>query len=230
MPPAAAGRARRPGCIRDRQRGVPGGEPDRHPALAAAGDHALVPAGQQPGQCRLRIGPPALPGGQLARVPGRFSAERRSQPGRVLPLQPVPGIAGRVAEVDVPHVVRVHPDRPLARMQPAVGAFGITVTIQCGAVIAQPADLDTVMLDGPPLGRKEVINQLRGGRDAQQPGPGDPDLIHLIRRQLQVRPLRHREPVLLAAVIDTTAVHSRITSSSSWMNKNAASSRPSPRL
>ena len=57
------------------------------------------------------------------------------------------------------------------------------------------------MLDGPRVHLEELIRQLRGGRDAQQPGPGHPGLIHLIRRQLQVRPFRHRQPVLPGPVI-----------------------------
>ena len=49
--------------------------------------------------------------------------------------------------------------------------------------------------------RQEVVSQLRGGRDAQQPGAGHAGLIHLVRRQLQVRPFRHRQPVLPGPVI-----------------------------
>ena len=205
---AGGGGGRQPGGLRCRryvrrvwQGGAFGGQPDRHPAFPPPGDHALVPPGQQLAQRLPGIGPAVLPGGELARVPGGLAAERRPQPGGVFPLQPVPAIIGRVLEIGPADVVGIDPDRPLAGVPAAERTPGVAVGIQRRAVVAQPAHLDAVMLDGAPLGRQEVVSQLRGGRDAQQPGAGHAGLIHLVRRQLQVRPFRHRQPVLPGPVI-----------------------------
>jgi hypothetical protein len=79
----------------------------------------------------------------------------------MLPFQPVPDVIGRVLEVGVADIVRVHPDRPLAAVPAPIGAFGVTVGVKGRSVVSQPSHLHAVMLDSPGVHLEELIRQLR---------------------------------------------------------------------
>ena len=101
---------------------------------------------------------------------------------------------------------------------PVNGLVLVPVAGQRRAVVAQPADLDAVMLDRAPGDRQEVEHHPRVRRDLQPPRAGGPVGEHLRRRQLQPGDLRLGQPGVRPAVVDPL-IHSRITCSSSLVKK-----------
>jgi hypothetical protein len=119
----------------------------------------------------------------------------------VLPFQRVPGTVVRVLEPDPADVAGVHAQRPAARVLAAIGAGLVAVAVQRRSVVAQPADLHAVVLDGAPFHLEEVEDEVRAVRDLQEARAGGAVGEHLQRAKLKARHLGQAQTVVWLPVV-----------------------------
>lgn len=178
------------------------GQAQRHPPFGGVAGQAHVPPFEEVGQDSSVVAETVGLGGEPPGVGQRVGAERHADLGGVLPHQWVPRPVLGVLEEDPGDVVGVVAHRPLAGVRPAVGAAPVAVGDQGVAVVAEPVDLDPVVLDRPPRHRQEVIHEVGAGRDPQTTGAGHAVLVHVDRTQLEAGDGRVDQALVGTAVVD----------------------------